>query len=848
MTTPRPKSVSTKRLKQTGPLPGDFPPTPSTPADPAGASETKELAATRKQLETQRDEIRALRKGLEEAGQRIGSLAHAASRHVGRTDFARAISILTGRTKLDTQTLIASDQLRPNGAEHGWESLGNDPQFIIPVCTTTRHVHLEFTADIVDRNAGDGGQVQLFFDLGGGFNENDSIATFFTGKTIKVDAFISMRCPAILFRLDPVDRPCNFVIRTLRMTAVNDLTVVLERAGLSLQRLYRNGQLWRQMRHAGSALARGKYMHALGLMFNSAALPGDHYARFVEERSVDATLRTAFEAKAKTFARQPVFSVIMPTYNSPPEFLERAIRSVMAQTYPHWELCIADDGSPKRDTFSPVLDRLSGLDSRIKVRYLDKNGGISRASNTALEMATGDYIALLDHDDEIVPHTLHAYAEAINRDPAADWLYSDEDKIDIGGKRSDPFFKPDWSPAYFLGCMYTCHLGVYRRSMVMDLGGFRPEFDTAQDYDLALRFASNTRNIVHIPDVLYCWRTLPESTASGADAKPIAEIRARNAVQAFIDRGNYPGKAEPGPTRGTHRVKFDIVGNPKVSIAIPSAGYATERDGRKTWFVLELVRSIRDKTTYKNIEIVIADNMDFDPALVEALEPFDVKRVHYTLPTFNMSHKMNLVVEATSGDYVVILNDDMTIINGDWITEMLMWAQQDDVCAVGAKLYFPDGRIQHAGVLMLGQGPSHPYYLHPGSEIGLVCNAVLPHEASVVTGACMMMRRADYRAVDGFDPSFRINYNDVDFCQRLRQKTGKRIVWTPHAELFHYESVSREAAPEGELRAINDRWAAVVGADPYYNRNLSQSSNRYEISPSIRSLADDYGLGNIGKV
>jgi GT2 family glycosyltransferase len=230
------------------------------------------------------------------------------------------------------------------------------------------------------------------------------------------------------------------------------------------------------------------------------------------------------------------------------------------------------------------------------------------------------------------------------------------------------------------------------------------------------------------------------------------------------------------------------------------------------------------------------------PVLREKLKQNDVLLSQFQYEKFNLSEKMNFSVAQAKGAFVVLLNDDMEIIEEGWLTEMLMWAQQDDVCAVGAKLFFPDGRIQHAGVLLLGQGPSHPYYLSKGSEVGLVCNAILPHEASAVTGACLMVRKTDYEVVGGFDPFFTINYNDVDFCIRLRQRTGKRIIFTPFAQLYHHESVSRDPAPPAELLAINQRWSSLMGHDPYYNPHLSQSSGRYEIASSVRSLANDYGL------
>lgn len=812
------------------------------PAEPHAAQEGVLAEAEVSTTEISAAEVAALRAELAEALQHKAHLSAAMARLLALPwlrEYWRAVS---GYHTLPTDVLLPNAELRPGATPMSWESLGKNPQFVIPTASNHRHVRLEFEARFTGENPPERGKVTLFFDKGNGFEPIQSYTTYFSDHHISIDTVIATGGEALLFRLDPVDRPGSFVITKLRLRACNTLAAVLLKAGASLALLYRRRQLLSQFRHAVQAVVRGKFMHGLALVFDCVGDPGARYAQFIAERAVTEPVRSAFVAKAAQFRTRPVFSVILPTYNSPPQFLERALRSVMDQTYPHWEICIADDGSPQRESVKAVLDRLARDEPRIKVTYLAKNGGISHASNAALALASGDFIVLLDHDDEIQPHALHAFADAINRHPEADWLYSDEDKIDMDGNRFGPFFKPDWSPAFMLGCMYTCHLGVYRRSMVEQLGGFRPEFDLAQDYDLALRFASATRHIHHIPDILYSWRTLPASTASGSAAKPTAELKAREAVQAFLDRGPYKGRVEPGPHSGTHRVKFDLVGTPRVSIAIPSAGFAIERDARKTWHVLELVRSIREKTGYPNIEIVIADNGDFDPALTAALQVFDVKIVHFIAPEFNMSHKMNFVVEATEGEYVVILNDDMSVINGDWLEEMLMWAQQDDVCGVGAKLFFPDGRVQHAGILMLAQGPSHPYYLSPADEKGLACNAILPHEVSGVTGACMMMRREDYFAVGGFDPFFRINYNDVDFCLRLQKATGKRIIFTPYAQLHHYESVSREAAPAGELRAINKRWESVFGADPYYNRNLSQTSATYEPSLSIRTLEEDYAV------
>ncbi|HJQ60734.1 MAG TPA: glycosyltransferase, partial [Vineibacter sp.] len=396
---------------------------------------------------------------------------------------------------------------------------------------------------------------------------------------------------------------------------------------------------------------------------------------------------------------------------------------------------------------------------------------------------------------------------------------------------------PDWSPEFMLSCMYTCHLGVYRRELVEAVGGFRSEFDLAQDYDLALRVSARARAVVHVPDILYHWRVTPQSTAGSAAAKPTAEISARRALQAALDAKGVRGRIIESAFRGMHRVALDLPGSPLVSIVIPTAARRIDPQEER-WYLLDLLRSIDTKSTYKTTEIVLVHNGDIEPRLAEALANFKIRYVHYTVPTFNMADKMNLGVEAATGEYVILLNDDMSIIEPAWIEEMLMWFSMPGVAGVGAKLLFPDDTVQHAGVLLLAQGPSHVYYRARRNDPGLVGTACLVRNYSAVTGACFMVRRRDYIDVGGFDPYFRINYNDVDFCMRLLRRG--RIVYTPYALLYHYESVSKDRGPPTELPRFNARWNQMVGADPMYNRNLSQRSSFMALAPKPRRLQDDY--------
>jgi GT2 family glycosyltransferase len=739
-------------------------------------------------------------------------------------------------------TLYPAGELTREAEAGIWSADGSDPHFYVPARCRSSLVRVRYRATLLDAGQENEGLWRLYYDLGEGFREQDSFSVATFGPEIELDLVIGLPGPVSAFRLDPVPRQGRFRLHAFEIESLSGIRTRLGLAAARVVDLHRRGLLRAKLTEAAKLLAKGDGRDLGRRLFRLDSNDPCLYQRWVDAREVTPERHARFVEKGRAFALRPRFSLIMPTYNSPPAFLDKALESVLAQTYPDWELLVVDNGSVGEATKS-VLERFAARDARIKVRYLPSNTGIAAASNMALAAASGDYIALIDHDDTIEPHALHAFAEAINRRPAADWLYSDEDKIDVDGRRSGPFFKPDWSPAYFLSCMYTCHLGVYRTSLVRRLGGFRSEFDFAQDYDLALRVAAETTNIVHVPDMLYHWRMLRQSTASGPGAKPQAEDAARRALQDFLDRGRYPGQVEEGPVRGTHRVRFDIAGAPLVSIAIPSAGYRTCATGTESWFVLDLVRSIRARTSYPNIEIVIADNGDFDPRLTQQLTGLGARIVHYAGAPFNLSDKMNLVVEATRGDYVILLNDDMSVITPDWVGEMLMWCQQDGVSGVGAKLIFPDQRLQHVGVLLLGQGPSHPYYLHDRSEIGQVCSAIVPRDYSAVTGACMMVRRSDFLAVGGFDPAFRINYNDVDFCLKLNRHTGGHFVFTPYACLHHYESVSRPEAAASDLQQFNAKWASAVGHDPYYNPHLSQRSARFEISANVTSLEESYGLG-----
>jgi GT2 family glycosyltransferase len=568
-----------------------------------------------------------------------------------------------------------------------------------------------------------------------------------------------------------------------------------------------------------TGLAEGPHTLHIEAVSNTGATADAAFS--IEVGGVRA-VRTAFEIRSalQSMTYKPVFSILTPVYNTPEKWLRRVIDSVLEQQYPHWELCIADDCSTQPHV-RRILDEYIARDQRIKVVYRDRNGHIAEATNSALEIATGEFIALLDHDDELTADALFENAIALNERPTLDFVYSDEDKIDEEGVCSDPFYKPDWSPDFMLTCMYTCHLGVYRTSLVREIGGFRPEVNGAQDYDLALRIAARSDRIHHIPRVLYHWRTLPTSTASGAEAKDYAYPAAQRAIANYLHLVGTPGKVLAGPRPGYHRVLYDIQGKPRVSVVIPSAGRIIDWEGRQIDLLRMCVGSILEKSTWPEIEIIVIHNNDLRPDLEKWLRT-RAKLVAYTNPNFNLAEKINIGARHATGEHLIIQNDDTEVIAPDWIEHMLRYSQQPRIGAVGAKLLFPDNRIQHAGVVLLNGAPGHAYYNHPSDEVGYFLSVQVPRNYIAVTGACMMTRTEIWNEVGGFSKDFPLNYNDVDYCLKVREK-GYRTVYVPEAELYHYESVSREAArgvKPGELEHFQRRWMDRYFLDPYYSPNL----------------------------
>lgn len=511
------------------------------------------------------------------------------------------------------------------------------------------------------------------------------------------------------------------------------------------------------------------------------------------------------------------FSVLMPVYNTDPQWLDAAVQSVIGQWYPHWELILVDDGSSNPDTLA-FLERIAH--PSIIVERLPANVGISRATNAALALAGGDYIALLDHDDLLTPDALFEMALAI-RAHQPDMLYSDEDKVTVDGQFEDPHFKPGYAPTYLLGINYICHLLVVRRALAHSAGGFTPGLEGAQDHDFALRCAEKANGVHHIPKVLYHWRKLPDSTA--VVSKWHALEAGRYAAQLALERRGIPGYAAHYRFEMGYPVHYDIQEQPLISILIPFKDNAAA--------LTACIEAILSRSTYTNFEVIGLDNDSLDPstrAAMEHLAGTDARVRFATAPgPFNYAAINNNAVAAQArGDYIVLMNNDVEVQTPDWIEHLLGHAQQPDVGAVGAKLLYPDGTIQHAGIIIgMGVCAGHSHKHVPAAKEGYIYRLRLAHEVSAVTGALLMVSRERYLAVGGMDEAhFPVAYNDVDLCLKLRA-AGLRNIMEPRCTAIHSESLTRKpdtAAEQGARETLRHRYAQLFASgDPYYNPHLA---------------------------
>ena len=509
----------------------------------------------------------------------------------------------------------------------------------------------------------------------------------------------------------------------------------------------------------------------------------------------------------RLWTSRPLVSIIMPTYNPHEDWLRPAIESVLGQVYENWELCIADDASTAPHV-RHILDQFSVADPRIRVVRRSENGGIAAASASALELATGEFIALLDHDDLLRPHALHRMVELLQTDPELDVMYSDEDMLLPDGSYGKPFFKPDWSPDFLLSVNYVCHFLVLRRGLAERVGGFRPGFDGAQDHDLVLRATEQARHVGHVPDVLYSWRQVPGSVALAGDAKMYAYEAGQRAVEEAVSRRGFSGRVSRAEDLGRYHVRLDIVDAPHVAIVIPT------RD--RVELLRKCIESIESVSTYSNRSITIIDNDSVDPETLAYLDsvPYQVVRKP---GHFNYSRLINLGRKSIDAPYMLTVNNDITVLTPDWIEALLEQVQRPEVGVAGGRLLYPDGRVQHEGI---GIGNVRGGYIAANLDAWWMGRVI--RNVSAVTGACQMVKTSVFDEVGGYDETLQVGFNDVDFCLRVHE-AGYLIVYTPFAELVHPESASRGKAldPVADYEIFWKRWGAEGGIhDPYLSPHL----------------------------
>ncbi|HLG25873.1 MAG TPA: glycosyltransferase [Candidatus Gracilibacteria bacterium] len=561
------------------------------------------------------------------------------------------------------------------------------------------------------------------------------------------------------------------------------------------------------------------------------------YGAYLEQYVLVGKQKKEMKNTIEGFEYRPVISIVMPVHNIEQKWLTKAIESVRKQVYGRWELCICDDASTQSH-IKPLLEKYAREDSRIKIAWRQKNGGIVKASNDALKLATGAYVGFLDNDDELTENALFEVVNAL-QETRYEFLYSDEDKIDMDGKLCDPFFKPDWSPDLLFSNNYICHFSVYRRKIVEQVGGLREGFDGSQDYDLALRFTEKTQSIHHIAKILYHWRKIPGSTAAVVDAKPYAFTSAKKALEQAMKRRGITGNITDGIWTGSYRTRRYISGQPLVSIIIPFKD--------KVEILKPCYESIITKSTYGNYEILLVDNRSEKLETAEYLKTLagepKVTVLRYDEP-FNFSAINNFAAKHAKGEILLMLNNDTEVLTPDWIECMLEHAQRPEVGAVGAKLLYPNNLVQHAGVLVgIGGIANHAFLKQYKDDHGYFGQADVVRNYSAVTAACMMVRRDVFEKMGGLnEKDLAVAFNDVDFCLRLREK-GYLIVYTPYARLYHYESLSRGFEVNlKEVRYMQERHGRTIEkGDPYYNPNLTRE--RFDFSLKVLDKVRSGGCG-----
>lgn len=539
--------------------------------------------------------------------------------------------------------------------------------------------------------------------------------------------------------------------------------------------------------------------------------------------------------KKHKFDYRPLISIAVPAYQTPVEFLKQMIESLISQTYPEWELCIAN-ASPDNEEMQRVLADYSAKDSRVRFCNLKENLGIAENTNRAFSMAKGEFMGLLDHDDLLAPNALYEIVQALQDHPQADALYTDEDKVTTElDEHFQPHLKPDFNLDLLRSNNYICHFFVVRRSIVEKAGGFRKEFDGAQDYDFIFRCTENAREVLHVPEILYHWRTHKASTADNPASKMYAFEAGKRAIEANLERTETKGVVSHTQDLGFYRVKYPVQGKPLVSVIIPN------KDEKET--LQTCMEMLNSNTSYQNFEIIIIENnSNTDEIFRYYKELSKDPRIHLLRwgKEFNYSAINNFGVAHAKGEYLLFLNNDIKSINPDWMEELLGVCQRPEVGGVGAKLIYPDNTIQHAGcVVGMGGIAGHMFVDMPADRTGYLHKASLLQDMSAVTAACLMMKKEVFEEAGGFTEELAVAFNDVDLCLKVR-KNNHLIVYDPYAKLYHMESKTRGAEDskekvrrfQTEIEYMRCHWLDILkNGDPYYNKNLSLTKWNYSLKP-----------------
>lgn len=747
--------------------------------------------------------------------------------------------------------IVPIHDLREDNDE--WTIIGPDPHFLVEGTIISGWNELSWKS-----SAEENIPLKMYWDNGEGFSEARSliIAEITKGTSLN-STFLHIPDETKAIRLDPGEKEMRFVFSGLKIRKISRLSIALK----SFNR-YRNQRgisykgigeplkkAWNIYRNKG---LKSLWKSIKQILEYSNENSINDYVHWMKKSQLTDLNIISIKETVERMEYKPLISVLVPVYNVDEIWLRRCIESVRDQFYSNWELCISDDASNKPH-IKKILQEYQLLDSRIKVIFRNQNGHISKSSNSALEIASGEFIALLDHDDELTPDALYENVLLLNEFPTADVIYSDEDKISVEGERFSPFFKPDWSPDLLMSQMYTCHLSVYRKSLIDQVGGFRIGYEGSQDFDLMLRVTELTDNIYHIPKILYHWRAIPNSTASNGSSKDYTHIAGLNAIQDAVHRRALDATVESIEGHSNvYLTRYKPTGNPKISIIIPTKNMSA--------VLKNCLESIFNRTSYANFEVIIIDNGSDESEVFELyhyyenLEKERFKVYALDIP-FNYSKLNNYGVEKATGELLLLLNNDVEVITSDWLHEMAGQALRPDIGAVGACLYYPDNTVQHGGVVLgIGGVAGHSHKYFSAEHTGYYRRLKIISNYTAVTAACLMLRKDVYKQVNGLEEELQVAFNDVDLCLKI-WSAGYNNIWLPHVQLYHFESKSRgyedtaekQARFSKEIEWVKNRWSDLLENDPAYNPNLTKVREDFSIGEPVNLLSNNLRVRSISK-